>query len=106
MNQPIIFFTGIIVFRVLERLGPRALSNHLRVFADYLVFEFSSSAGGAHVNRVRFNFFLPHVFVSCRTYHARAADIPVWCNSIKFMLLSLGQEELLFSLPCTGQTIN
>ncbi len=37
---------------MLERLGPRALSNHLRVFADYLVFEFSSSAGGAHVNKV------------------------------------------------------
>ena len=33
-------------------MGPRALSNHLRVFADYLVYEFSSSAGGTHVNRV------------------------------------------------------
>ena len=38
-------------FRVLERLGPRSLSGHLRTFADYLVYEFSTSAGGQHVNK-------------------------------------------------------
>lgn len=37
--------------RVLERLGARALSAHVRVFADYLVHEFSTSVGGKHVNK-------------------------------------------------------
>ena len=40
------------VFRVLERLGARALSAHVRVFADYLVYEFSTSVGGKHVSKV------------------------------------------------------
>ena len=40
------------LFRILERLGPRAFSSHLRTFADYLVFEFSNtSSGGQHLNR-------------------------------------------------------
>ncbi|KAK3781044.1 hypothetical protein RRG08_046348 [Elysia crispata] len=30
-------------FKVLDRLGPRALTAHLRAFADYLVFEIASS---------------------------------------------------------------
>ena len=43
-------------FRVLERLGPRALSSHLRHFAEHLVNEFSAIPGGNHVNRVSFHF--------------------------------------------------
>ncbi|XP_071507366.1 mediator of RNA polymerase II transcription subunit 23-like [Diadema antillarum] len=38
------------VVQVLERIGPRGLSSHIRTFADYLVCEFSTSAGGSHVN--------------------------------------------------------
>ncbi|XP_012943009.1 mediator of RNA polymerase II transcription subunit 23 [Aplysia californica] len=30
-------------FKVLDRLGPRALTSHLRTFADYLVYEIASS---------------------------------------------------------------
>ncbi|KAK7495937.1 hypothetical protein BaRGS_00012927 [Batillaria attramentaria] len=30
-------------YKVLDRLGPRTLSNHLRKFCDYLVYEFSTS---------------------------------------------------------------
>lgn len=37
--------------KVLERLGARALSAHVRVFADYLVYEFSTSVGGKHVSK-------------------------------------------------------
>ncbi|XP_020892514.2 mediator of RNA polymerase II transcription subunit 23 [Exaiptasia diaphana] len=37
--------------KVLERLGARALSRHIRVFADFLVYEFSTSGGGRHVNK-------------------------------------------------------
>ncbi|XP_058942997.2 mediator of RNA polymerase II transcription subunit 23 [Pocillopora verrucosa] len=37
--------------KVLERLGARALSAHVRVFADYLVYEFSTSAAGKHINK-------------------------------------------------------
>ena len=37
-------------YRVLERLGPRALAAHVRTFADYLVFEFSTSHG-SHVHK-------------------------------------------------------
>ena len=39
-------------FRVLGQLGARALSVHVRVFADYLVYELSKSVGGKHVNKV------------------------------------------------------
>ncbi|XP_064625436.1 mediator of RNA polymerase II transcription subunit 23-like [Lineus longissimus] len=38
-------------YKLLDRLGPRALSAHLRTFADYLVFEFSTSNAGGHVNK-------------------------------------------------------
>ena len=50
----VLFFTyeDFLSFRVLERLGARALSAHVRVFADYLVHEFSTSVGGKHVNKV------------------------------------------------------
>ena len=30
-------------FKVLDRLGPRALTSHLRTFADYLVYEIASN---------------------------------------------------------------
>lgn len=36
-------------YKVLERLGPRALANQLRTFADYLVFEFTGM--GQQVNK-------------------------------------------------------
>lgn len=34
----------------MERIGARALSGHLRKFCDCLVFEFTNSPGGQHVN--------------------------------------------------------
>ncbi|XP_033644723.1 mediator of RNA polymerase II transcription subunit 23-like [Asterias rubens] len=40
-----------VAVKVIERIGPRALSKHIRTFADFLVFEFSTSAGGQHVNK-------------------------------------------------------
>jgi hypothetical protein len=40
-----------LVCRILERIGARALSAHLRKFCDYLVFEFANSGGGQHVNK-------------------------------------------------------
>ncbi|XP_022090298.1 mediator of RNA polymerase II transcription subunit 23-like isoform X2 [Acanthaster planci] len=40
-----------VAVKVIERIGPRALSSHIRTFADFLVFEFSTSAGGQHVNK-------------------------------------------------------
>lgn len=41
------FFCG----RVLERIGARALVAHVRTFADFLVYEFSTSAGGQQLNK-------------------------------------------------------
>lgn len=38
-------------FRILERIGARALSAHLRKFCDYLVYEFTNSRGEQHVNK-------------------------------------------------------
>uniref|UniRef100_UPI00358E3817 mediator of RNA polymerase II transcription subunit 23 isoform X2 n=1 Tax=Myxine glutinosa TaxID=7769 RepID=UPI00358E3817 len=38
-------------YKVLERIGARALSAHVRTFADFLVYEFSTSVGGQQVNR-------------------------------------------------------
>ncbi|XP_034947212.1 mediator of RNA polymerase II transcription subunit 23 [Chelonus insularis] len=41
-----------IAYKILERIGARALSAHLRKFCDYLVFEFANSVGGgSHVNK-------------------------------------------------------
>nr|XP_042903708.1 mediator of RNA polymerase II transcription subunit 23 [Parasteatoda tepidariorum] len=37
--------------RILDRIGARALSAHLRTFADFLVFEFANSVGGNLVNK-------------------------------------------------------
>lgn len=34
------------LLRVLERIGARALVAHVRTFADFLVYELSTSAGG------------------------------------------------------------
>ncbi|KAM9782861.1 mediator of RNA polymerase II transcription subunit 23 isoform 1-T1 [Neosynchiropus ocellatus] len=38
-------------FRVLERIGARALVAHVRTFADFLVYEFSTSPGGQQLNK-------------------------------------------------------
>ncbi|TRY84462.1 hypothetical protein DNTS_035817 [Danionella cerebrum] len=38
-------------FRVLERIGARSLVAHVRTFADFLVYEFSTSAGGQQLNK-------------------------------------------------------
>ena len=40
-----------IAYKILERIGARALSAHLRKFCDCLMFEFTNSAGGQHVNK-------------------------------------------------------
>ncbi|KAF7988683.1 hypothetical protein HCN44_001256 [Aphidius gifuensis] len=40
-----------IAYKILERIGARALSAHLRKFCDYVVFEFANSVGGQHVNK-------------------------------------------------------
>ncbi|KAJ8033690.1 Mediator of RNA polymerase II transcription subunit 23 [Holothuria leucospilota] len=41
---------GIIV-KILEQMGPGSMSAQIRCFADYLVQEFSTSAGGQHINK-------------------------------------------------------
>ncbi|XP_037977902.2 mediator of RNA polymerase II transcription subunit 23 [Plutella xylostella] len=41
-----------IAFKILERIGARALSAHLRKFCDYLVFEVTNPpAGGPHIHK-------------------------------------------------------
>lgn len=35
----------------MERIGARALVAHVRTFADFLVYEFSTSAGGQQLNK-------------------------------------------------------
>jgi len=40
-----------IAYKVLERIGAKQLTSHLRAFCDFLVFEFSKSGGGGHVNK-------------------------------------------------------
>ncbi|GIY39674.1 mediator of RNA polymerase II transcription subunit 23 [Caerostris darwini] len=40
-----------IAYQILDRIGARALSAHLRTFADFLVFEFAISPAGQHVNK-------------------------------------------------------
>ena len=41
----------VLCLRVLERIGARALVAHVRTFADFLVYEFSTSAGGQQLNK-------------------------------------------------------
>lgn len=45
------YYTSLSYFRVLERIGARALVAHVRTFADFLVYEFSTSAGGQQLNK-------------------------------------------------------
>ena len=40
-----------IAYKVLERIGPKQLTAHLRSFCDVLVLEFSKSGGSGHVNK-------------------------------------------------------
>jgi len=40
-----------IAYKVLERIGAKQLTAHLRSFCDFLVHEFSKSGGGGHVNK-------------------------------------------------------
>ncbi|XP_054154034.1 mediator of RNA polymerase II transcription subunit 23-like [Oppia nitens] len=40
-----------IVYKILDRIGARALSTHMRTFADFLVYEFANLVGGQHVNK-------------------------------------------------------
>ncbi|XP_053676099.1 mediator of RNA polymerase II transcription subunit 23 [Anopheles nili] len=40
-----------VAYKILERIGARALSTHLRKLCDYLLFEVANSIGGAHVNK-------------------------------------------------------
>ncbi|XP_065086456.1 mediator of RNA polymerase II transcription subunit 23 [Ochlerotatus camptorhynchus] len=40
-----------VAYKILERIGARALSAHLRKLCDYLVFEVSNSGVSAHVNK-------------------------------------------------------
>ena len=40
-----------IAYKVLERIGPKQLTAHLRSFCDVLVLEFSKSGGAGHVNK-------------------------------------------------------
>ena len=40
-----------IAYKVLERIGAKQITSHLRSFCDFLVHEFSKSAGGGHVNK-------------------------------------------------------
>ncbi|KFB44984.1 AGAP006046-PA-like protein [Anopheles sinensis] len=40
-----------VAYKILERIGARALSTHLRKLCDYLLFEVANSGGGAHVNK-------------------------------------------------------
>ena len=40
-----------IAYKILERIGARALSAHLRKFCDCLVYEFTNCPGGQHVNK-------------------------------------------------------
>ena len=38
-------------YTVIERIGARGLSSHLRTFCDFLVYEFANSGRGQHVNK-------------------------------------------------------
>ncbi|KAK2720548.1 hypothetical protein QYM36_004432, partial [Artemia franciscana] len=40
-----------IAYTVLDKIGARALSSHIRYFCDFLVYEFANSGGGQHVNK-------------------------------------------------------
>lgn len=50
-HPTIITSFSLFFLRVLERIGARALVAHVRTFADFLVYEFSTSAGGQQLNK-------------------------------------------------------
>lgn len=46
------FFLFLISNRVLERIGARALSAHLRKLCDYLAYEFTNSAQNHNISKL------------------------------------------------------
>ncbi|EDV23067.1 uncharacterized protein TRIADDRAFT_28077, partial [Trichoplax adhaerens] len=40
-----------VCYRILERIGAKRWSSHIRVFADFIVYEFSSAAGSRHASK-------------------------------------------------------
>lgn len=40
-----------VCYRILERIGARALSAHLRKFCDYVIFQFTISEESQHVKK-------------------------------------------------------
>lgn len=41
-----------IAYKILDRIGAKALSLHIRTFADFLVFEFANLVGGQNLNKL------------------------------------------------------
>lgn len=68
-----------VVYRILDNMRIRTLSAHLRTFVDYIVFEFSNSVAGEHVNK-----------------YAEALNDLIW----KFQIVSL--DRLLLCMCLRG----
>lgn len=72
--------------RVLEGIGARALVAHVRTFADFLVYEFSTSAGGQQLNKCieilndmvwKYNIVTLDRLILCLVSTPRRGEIPV-----------------------------
>ena len=86
-------------FRVLDRLGPRAMSAHLRLFTEYLVLQLSSSTGGIHVNKVGST--IEEYFIPFKKLEAflllLLAESHQWTGVFKYTVIVLGQLNRLSS---------
>lgn len=63
-----------VAYKVLEKIGCRGLSAHLRYFADYLVFEIAKLVGSQHVNK-----FIDATNDLCWRHNLVTLDRLLWC---------------------------
>lgn len=78
-----------IAYRVLERIGPRALSAHLRKFCDFLVYEFCLAG-----NQSQFANYISFINDMVWKYHILTIDRLVLCLSLRN--IQDGEAKLAF----------
>ena len=82
---------------MLDRLGPRALSSHLRRFCDYLAFELANSTSSLFQRVSLFIFcelsVLPSGLVQCDLCESVCCLLLVWRGEVGWGVQILGQGD-------------
>eukprot|EP00794_Sanderia_malayensis_P004577 gene4577-5179_t len=100
----------VVCHKVLMEIGARALSTHIRVFADYLVYEVSTAVAGEHVNICiqhlndmvwRYNIFtLDRLVLSMALRHHEGNEAQVCFFIIQLLLLTPSFKNRVNAFVC------